>query len=201
MNENNNNPAGAITENNTTGTNTSPGMKARDLIPVKKEFSFLFKVAAVMIASAAAALAIMYIFLDKDVGASYGSAFRLLAETGEKLNLYIVAAVLIQLVFSFIVIYFISLYFSHKIAGPVFRLKAVLQQYIDGQEIESVNFRKTDFIPGVSRLFTGFFSFLAKREKLLEEAEALVQRLGGETGKEKQALVDKLKSIVKQLEH
>jgi hypothetical protein len=175
-------------------------MKAGDLIPVTKEFSFIFKIAAIMAASVAAALAILYFFLDKDVSGSYGAAFRLLAETHDRLNVYITAAVLVQLVISSVVVYFVALYFSHKIAGPIFRLKVVLQQYMDGEEIEKVSFRKTDFIPGVSRIFTNFFLYLGNRKKLLNEAQMLVDRLDRQTVPETQKTIERLRAIVIELE-
>jgi len=156
---------------------SSMGMKAQDLIPVKKEFSFLFKITAVMIASAATASAILYFFLDTEVGDSYGNAFRLMAQTLQKMNAYIVGAVLVQLLLSCVVIYFVALYFSHKIAGPIFRLKAVLQKYIAGDVIEEVNFRTTDFIPGVSVLFSDFFAYMGNRKHLILEAESLIDEL------------------------
>lgn len=174
------------------------GMKAGEIIPVKKEFSFLFKMASVMVVSAVAAMAVLYLLLDKDVEDSYGAAFQMLSRTHDKMNFYITAAVIVQLIFSSIVIYFVALYFSHKIAGPVFRLKAVLQQYMEGEEVDHVSFRTSDFIPGVSTLFTDFFSRLGKRKQLLEVADSLVKQL--ESGKDKEKRLQQLKTIIQQLE-
>jgi hypothetical protein len=175
-------------------------MKAQEVIPVKKEFTFLFKIAAVMVISAVASMVIIYFFLNKDIGASYRAAFQMLSQTLQKMNIYIAVAVLVQLIFSSIVVYFVSLYFSHKIAGPVFRLKAVLQQYLDGEDIEKVSFRQTDFIPGVSRLFTDFLGFMGKRKSLLQEAETLVVKLEQARKPERSQLLEKLENIIKQLE-
>ena len=36
------------------------------------------------------------------------------------------------------------LYYSHKIAGPMYRLKMFLQQKINNEELEPIRFRKTD---------------------------------------------------------
>lgn len=38
----------------------------------------------------------------------------------------------------------LNVYYSHKIAGPVFRLKKTLRQKLDGQAVEPVRFRKND---------------------------------------------------------
>ncbi|MCP4217815.1 MAG: hypothetical protein GY765_24450 [bacterium] len=192
----------ATDEPSRVGEERGEDMKAGELIPVKKEFTFLFKIAAVMVVSAAAALTILHLFLDKDVGASYQSAFKLLAETHDKMNFYIVIAVLVQLVFSSLLVYFISLYFSHKIAGPVYRLRIVLQQYIDGEDIKKVSFRDTDFIPGVSKMFTKFLNFMGERKTMLEEAEQLARQLNAKETPEadRRNICERLQGLVAKLE-
>jgi hypothetical protein len=69
-----------------------------------------------------------------------------------------------------------------------------------GKETEKVAFRRTDFISGVSRLFTEFFTFLGKRKQLLEEAESLAERLPRASGEEKDALLKRLKLLAAELE-
>lgn len=175
-------------------------MKAKELIPVKKELAFITRIALTIIVSAMASLAVLYLFLSKPLAASYKSAFQLMAAVYREMNVYIITAVLIQLIFSSIIVYFIALLYSHKIAGPIFRLKAVLQQYMGGEEIEKVSFRRTDFIPGVSRLFTDFFTFLGHRKKLLADGEDLAAKLNETDGPEKEAARLKLRSIIRELE-
>ena len=175
-------------------------MKAKEVIPIKKEFLFITKIAITMVLSIVAALAVLYLFLNKPVDISYRAAFQTIAGIYDKMNLYIVLAVLVQLIFSSVVVYLVALFYSHKIAGPMYRLKMVLHEYMDGKDIEKVSFRKTDFIPGVSRLFTNFFIFLGKRKKLLAEGEQLVEELSRVSGKEREALVQQLETIVRELE-
>lgn len=175
-------------------------MNARDLIPVKKEFLFLTKMAITIGVSAAIALGLLYLFLSTPVGVDFKSAFQTISSVYDRMNIYVIGAVLVQLIFSSVIVFAIALFFSHKIAGPMFRLKAVLQEYLGGKEIEKVSFRSTDFIPGVSGLFTDFFSFLGMRKKRLAEAESLAVQLKGASGEEKEELLKKLQSIIKELE-
>lgn len=175
-------------------------MKARDLIPVKKEFLFITKMGITIVVSAAVALGLLYLFLSTPVGVEFKNAFQTISGVYDRMNVYVIGAVLVQLIFSSVIVFVIALFFSHKIAGPMFRLKAVLQEYLGGKEIEKVSFRSTDFIPGVSGLFTDFFTFLGKRKKRLAEAESLAGRLKEASGKEKEELVIKLQSILKELE-
>ncbi len=176
------------------------GLKAGEFIPVKEELSFVAKTALIMIISAAVALLLLYFFLDKDIGSSYGAAFKLLSDTYKQLNVYIVVAVLVQLLFSSLVVYFIALLYSHKIAGPMYRLKMVLQQYMMGEEVDQVKFRRSDFITVVSRWFTDFFHAAADREKLIREAEALIAQPPPGPGEESAARRERLTEILGELE-
>lgn len=175
-------------------------MKATEVIPVKKEFLFITKMAIAIVVSVAAALGLLYFFLSKPVDVVYRNAFHTISAIYGRMNIYVAGAVFVQLIFSSVMVFAIALFFSHKIAGPMFRLKMVLQEYLSGEEIEKVSFRRTDFIPGVSGLFTGFFGFLGKRKKLLAEAEALSARLKGTGGKEKEEGLKQLQSILNELE-
>ena len=170
------------------------------LIPVKKELSFVAKTVFVMITSTAASLAILYFFLSKSVSSDYKSAFQMLAATYDKLNVYIIIAILVQLVFSMILIYMLALLYSHKIAGPVYRLKMVLQDYMAGKAPQSVGFRQSDFITAVSTWFTDYFSFLRKRQRLLTEGETLLQQYPHQNVPEKEACLRRLNEIVAELE-
>jgi len=84
----------------------------------------------------------------------------------------------------------------------MYRLKAVLQQYMEGQQIEKVSFRRTDFIPGVSEIFTRFFSFLGHRKQLLSDAETLldqIQQAPPGSSQQREGL-QKLQTIIRELE-
>jgi hypothetical protein len=175
-------------------------MKAGEVIPVKKEFMFISKLAIAMVISVAVALGLLYFFLSKPVDVIYRNAFQTISGIYNRMNLYVVGAVLVQLIFSSVMVFVIALFFSHKIAGPMFRLKMVLQEFLSGEEIEKISFRQTDFIPGVSGLFTDFFGFLGKRKKLLAEAEALSARLRVMGGKEREEVLKRLQSILVELE-
>jgi nitrogen fixation/metabolism regulation signal transduction histidine kinase len=48
------------------------------------------------------------------------------------------------LLFNVIVLIAANIYYSHRIAGPVYRMKKVVQQKLDGQKVEPIRFRKDD---------------------------------------------------------
>jgi len=51
---------------------------------------------------------------------------------------------LIVFILSAVVLFISNIYYSHKIAGPMYRLKIFLQQKINNEELEPIRFRKTD---------------------------------------------------------
>jgi hypothetical protein len=165
-------------------------MKAKEVIPIKKEFLFVAKIVITMVVSAASALAILYLLLNKSVDISYRNAFQTMAGVYKKINIYIIAVAFTQLVFSSVLVCLFALFYSHKIAG----------QYMAGEAIDKVSFRSTDFISGVSKLFTDFFVFLGKRKKLLAEGESLAERLSLATGTEREPLVKRLQAVVNEWE-
>ena len=87
-----------------------------------------------------------------------------------------------------------------EIAGPIFRLKMDLKQFIDGKNVEKVYFRQTDFLPGVSTLFTEFLLFNRKRKQLISESEMLLKQMQQANEVEKLEIKKKIKINLKMVE-
>lgn len=175
-------------------------MKTAEIIPLKKEILFILKILAVIILSIGISLALLFIFLNKDLENSYGGAFQTISDILQNLNYIIVIAVLAQLLFSSILICLLGLLYTHKIAGPVFRLKMILKRVKAGEEPEAISFRKADFLAGVAGSFNRFFVFLNTRQETIEEAETLLTRLDSEGVKGDPAKLKKLEALLAELE-
>ena len=175
-------------------------MRSTEIIPPRKEFLFLIKLLAILIGSLIVSFIILFVFLNKNLGSSYPDAFQVVSRAVNKLNFYFLFTVFIQLLFSSILLFFVTLLFSHKIAGPMFRLKRILKQYSEGEGTEEILFRQTDFLPGVSEWFSDFFSFLKKRKDLLEEAESLLVKLDTETEENSKEIIEKIQDLITELD-
>ncbi|MFA9454843.1 MAG: hypothetical protein ACERK6_13110 [Candidatus Aminicenantaceae bacterium] len=175
-------------------------MKSAAIIPLKKEIQFVLKILSVLVLSIGISLAVLFIFLNKDLESTYGSAFQAISDLLQDLNHYIVIAVLAQFLFSSILICLLGLLYTHKIAGPVFRLKMILKRFQAGEEPEVISFRKTDFLTGVAGSFNGFFVFLNARQKTIEEAEALLKQLDSRGGKGDREKLWRLEALLAELE-
>jgi len=176
-------------------------MKSEEIIPGKNEVFFVLKLTAIIIASLIVSLSILFVFLNKNLGGSYSSAFKIISDVFAKMNITIIIAVFAQFCLSSILLFFVVLVFSHKIAGPMFRLKRLLKDFGDGVELDKISFRRTDFLPGVSKWFSEFFAILRKRERLLVEAESLLREIDAEIGKDNSAKLERIKTVVAELEN
>ena len=175
-------------------------MKTDEIIPRKNEIFFVLKLIAIIITSLSVSLLILFVFLDKNLGGSYPSAFKVISDIFNRINIYIILAVLAQLCLSSILLFLAALLFSHKIAGPMFRLKRLLEHFGDELEQDEISFRRSDFLPGVSRWFSEFFAMLNKRENLFTEAESLLREIDSEAGKDNSSKLERIKTVVAELE-
>ncbi len=167
--------------------------------PETKELSFIIKLVSIIVLTSLLSFGVLYLFMDKWVGSDYRTAFQVISASYARMNYYIIAAVLLQFVISSFVVFFLALRYSHKIAGPMYRLKLRVRQFLNGEHVEDVCFRKTDFLHEVAESFSDFFRFLEKRKKLLEEARELLGETDLDDEKKKRDLLHKIKKTVDEL--
>jgi sensor histidine kinase YesM len=143
---------------------------------------------------------VFYKFLDKGLGSDYKNAFQIMRQVYRNADYYILIAVFIQLVVGTVLVYFISLYFSHKIAGPMYRLKMLIDDYLHNKQVDKVKFRETDFLSGVAENFTHFFVYHNDRAKKIAKLKEVAKQLKSATSdEEKENLKSELKSLLKSL--
>ncbi|MBN1223280.1 MAG: hypothetical protein JXB23_08510 [Candidatus Aminicenantes bacterium] len=176
-------------------------MKLRpdEIVPRKNEIFFLLKLIVIITAGLIVSALILFVFLNRNLGSSYPSAIQIISDVFNKMSLVIVIAVIAQFSLSTLLLFLVALLFSHKIAGPMFRLKKILKQFRDSEDLNDISFRRTDFLPGVSRWFSGFFSMLNKQNRLLAEAESLLPNIEAELDGEKRTAIERIKGIVAEL--
>jgi methyl-accepting chemotaxis protein len=82
--------------------------------------------------------------------------------------------ILIVLVLTAFVIMFFGLYFSHKIAGPVFKLKRYLKALGDGNFAEEIQFRRTDYLEELQIIVNRLVDkFRTRQREGLDAVEAM----------------------------
>jgi len=147
------------------------------MIPQSKEVSFVMKLAGIILASAMISCTLLYLFMDKWVGSDYGTAFRTISSVYEKMNYYIAIAVVIQFFLSSVLLWLVTLRYSHKIAGPIYNLKNKIRAYLKGEEIRRIHFRKGDFLHDLADTFTVFFKSMDKRRTSFKELKTIIEEM------------------------
>lgn len=102
-----------------------------------------------------------------------------LAQSQDQFVLYLVA---IQLIFS-LVILILFIFFTHKIAGPLFKLKGHLQNIREGAEITPLTFRDGDYFHDVAEEVSEFLDSVAMNQesdfKFIDEVKVYLDNLSG----------------------
>ena len=71
----------------------------------------------------------------------------------------------IQAIF-LILSFFICVFISHKIAGPIYRTKILLKESIDRKRYFFLNFRKNDYFQDFSQLFNNFMQSQQQQDQV-----------------------------------
>jgi len=109
----------------------------------------------------------VYVIGDRNLGASYYEAHLAIRNVRELLLPVLVVAAL----FGFILNLAWLVFYTHRIAGPLYRLTQVFRQVRDGHIPNTVRFRQGDLIPEIAEEATE--AFRALRTYLVEARQAL----------------------------
>jgi hypothetical protein len=165
-----------------------------------KELAFLLKLVAIITIASLISFGILYLLMNKWVSLEYKAAFQAISYAYGMMNFYIAGAVFVQLTISSVVVYFIALRYSHKIAGPIYKIRLTIQNYSEGGNIQKVLLRKNDFLHDLADNFTDFFNYLNTRKKMFAEVYELFQKTDPENEKMKQESLDKIDKILEKLQ-
>ena len=108
-------------------------------------------------------------------GIEKGNAYFPVKTLGEKLakynafDLYWLPFLIICTI-NIILIMIFGLFFSHRLAGPIRRIKASLQQYIETGNIDYLKFRKRDHFQDVAELLNGAFRVIPPTKNIPESS-------------------------------
>ncbi len=113
----------------------------------------------------------------------------------------VIASLLIFQLFYIAGVFFIFIFVSHKIAGPMFKLKKFLKHISDGNAPETLFFRNGDYFREVADYFNEAFQSISDRykddSKYIEEVIHYINNLSIVVPEDKKPV---LKEIVSRLE-
>jgi len=123
--------------------------------------------------------AFLYAAIDRDFGSGYGLAIFSLAHVQSRLFRYVLYSTIVQATVLAILAGALAIFFSHKIAGPVFRMKRFLLAWRSGEPFAGgLRLRQGDQIQRFAGSVESALSQLAaKSHATAATAEALATRL------------------------
>jgi signal transduction histidine kinase len=127
-------------------------LKNRKIILINPRFQLAFM--AYMVITAMVMIGIFYganiYFINefREMGQSIGLAsdhvfFEFLDEQNSKLTLFFAVSAAV----AFVMLCLASLFMSHRVAGPLYRLSGYMQDICEEKDVDEVKFRKRDFFP------------------------------------------------------
>lgn len=109
---------------------------------------------------------ILYLLYRRDIGETYLTAISTIVSLKGILVPALIFTILLQLVILSIIIIFLTLFVSHKIAGPIYRLERVLKEIGKGDlTLREIGLRTRDQIQSLADSFAGMSKGLAERAR------------------------------------
>lgn len=166
------------------------------------EWKFVGKFAGIVLAGLGGTVLSLYLALPKGEATSFGEVIRSLVTADNALSRAIVVALVVEAVVISAAVALTTVLTSHKIAGPVYRLKVALDELSLAQGARPIRLRKNDQLRKSAESFNTMQAGLQERFRSLgnaceDVAEAALrqvespegrERLKGEVGRLEEAL-------------
>lgn len=145
---------------------------------IEKKFqtAFILKFCALVALGGALMMTLLYFFAMKSNTVAFVNSRVVVRTTADFLLPVLIQTVLIMMVFVGIATIFLTLFVSHKIAGPLFRFKRAIGMLEKGDFSESFRIRKSDQLQDLAGTFDrmiaklrGDFKELSGKSHLLQE--------------------------------
>lgn len=114
---------------------------------------------------------------------------------GEAQSDLIIFLILIQIVISFLV-FIVFIFFTHKIAGPMYKLKNHLLGIREGKSISPLTFRNGDYFHDVAEEVTAFLDSISTNQEddfqYVEEVSLYLENLSSVVPDDKKAVLNEI---------
>ncbi|MBE9582144.1 MAG: HAMP domain-containing protein [Proteobacteria bacterium] len=144
------------------------GSYKRRIFFIKKEFQirFILKFCLLLLAGIAISTGLLFLFSQDTLTSSFEQSRLVIKSTGQAILPSVIYTNLITLGLVTLATIVVTLFVSHKIAGPMFRFEKELKQVAEGDLTKRVVLRKKDQITDMAESLNNMISSL--HEKLLD---------------------------------
>ncbi len=153
------------------------GKRKKILVDKKFQTKFVFNIyIIIVIFILLLGLLLLYLSSHEMAGSIY-SKIVTIKSTKQILFPLVLKLTFIILVISFIIVGVKFLFFSHKIAGPMFRFKRCLSDLKEGDLTISVRFRNSDELKDVAKILTEAVKELNKRMRKIKRSSKSISNI------------------------
>ncbi|MFQ5901061.1 MAG: HAMP domain-containing protein [Thermodesulfobacteriota bacterium] len=162
---------------------------------------FIIKFCLLIIAGVLMLGSVLYLIGHKELGTTYSQAISTIIGLKNLLIPTIIVTIFIQIVILCLITIFLTLYTSHKVAGPVYRLERSFKEVEEGNLAINIHFRTDDQMKELERAFNemalGINGMVADIRKGFYKTKGLERRLKEVIDKE--GPLEKLRPILQDL--
>ncbi len=175
-------------------------MDGKRLIPIGRELRFIALVTASVLLCSLSGVGLIAIFFNRELGSGFTESFYTIRNLYTNLNAIVILAILLQLSASVTIIYLVALRYSHRISGPMYRFRIVLNEFLDGRPIERIRFRTDDFLKPLEIMLQSVISREQERKTRERKIRDLLEKEIPLDEQDRRNYMQKLKAHLHELE-
>lgn len=140
---------------------------------------FILRFSVVVFVAFGACSALLYYALDRDLSGAYGDAFLSLLTVRSTMLRYVIYSSVLQALFLSIASGALAVFTSHRIAGPVYKMRMYLAALRRGEQLPGgLRLRAGDQMKAFASAMESSFAQLTDRcRRLQNEAESIADRI------------------------
>lgn len=134
------------------------------------EWKFVAKFAGIVLAGLGGTALSLYVVLPRGEAASFGEVIRALVTADNALSRAIAVALLVEAVVISSAVVLTAVLASHKIAGPLYRLKVAANELVRARGVRPIRLREYDQLRKTEESFNAMLAGLQDRFRSIDEA-------------------------------
>jgi len=162
--------------------------RAKRTLEPKYAISFIFRFSIIVFVGVGIFGSLVIIFLNRKIGPTYLEGISVLSELQAYLPYILFITALVQALTLCIIVMFLTLLWSHSIAGPLVRFRRYLRNLSYGKPLkEPITFRDADQLQGLAQAFSEMIiahrgnrvkalTLVVQAQRIIDECEVLKKR-------------------------
>ena len=130
---------------------------------------------------------------------SWSSALEWTARSGSQVNIteifskltdVVILSLIGSIILGAVVGTIVGLFITHRLVGPIYRLKSIFQQLKQGKTVEEIRLRKGDEFHDLAKEFNSVLKSFAEIKEIVEKAKKKIEEISQKKGIDKSELTE-----------